>query len=1591
MGLLGDIGDGISGGLNKGLGYGEHLFDEGKKKAGEGVDWVTNKVGDGLDHVGLHDWADHVEDWGDGLASDLGATPGEQQLGQSDEPNELVHGDTGKIRDSAGHLTDFHSAFGKVATGMKKVDSSGWKGEGGDAFREEFGLHPAKWAQAAAACEAAAGALDAYAHTVTWAQGQAKEAIALYKKGVKASKEAVNAYNKKVDAYNAKVDANEDPGPEPDPFTDPGEADVKAARAKLAEARKQRNTAGSEAQGKIKAALAHAPAEPPPLTRLGDDFLDANMAVSTELTHVAGGVIKGTAGLVTFARGLDPMDPYNLTHPAAYLQNVSMTLSGLVSTAAHPERVVRTAVDGFKKDPSEFVGRLIPELVGTKGVGLVRGGLRLAVEDGVKEAAEQGLRTSARKAVEDGAEDVSRRPGEKVCAKDPVDVATGRMVLPSTDVSLPGVLPLILRRQFESSYRIGGWFGPTWSSTLDQRLEIDAQGVVHVGEDGVTLAYPHPAPGIPTLPAHGPRRPLDRTEDGYTVTDPESGQVLHFEDRGDGLALLEQLDDRNGNWIAFERDADGTPRAMAHSAGYRLRISTADGRVTALHLEGAAADGGDQELLRYGYTGGHLTTVTNSSGDPTRFGYDEHGRITSWTDTNDSHFDYTYDDQDRCTHQSGAAGHLRSSFTYSPVDPDTGEHTTTITDSLGHPTHYVVDAHCQVIAETDPLGATTRYQRDHRGRLLARTDPLGRTTSFHYDQAGDLVTVTRPDGRATRAEYNDLGLPTKVVNTDGTAIRQTYDEHGNRTSLTGPTGQSTRFTYNTAGHLTSVTDPLGSTTTVASDSAGLPLLVTDPLGATTRYQRDAFGRPTSITDPTGATARMTWTVEGHLARRTAPDGTAESWTYDGEGNCTSHSDPLGGVSRYEFTHFDLLAARTGPDGVRYEFGHDTELRLTNVTNPQGLTWSYTYDAAGRLAEETDFDDRTLAYTYDAAGQLASHTNALGHSVDYERNELGQVLRKNASGGATTTYAYDLTGHLAQATGPDGTTLTLLRDRHGHLRSETVDGRTLTYIYDDLGRRTARTTPAGATTTYAYDAAGRLTGMNASGRAIDLTYDAAGREQTRRVGGAIALNHTFDALGRLTEESVTAAGGRPVQRRAYTYRADGNITDIDDQLSGHHHYDLDTSGRVTTVHASDWTESYAYDEAGNQTHASWPAEHPGQAAVGTREYTGTRVTRAGRVRYEHDALGRTTLRRTTRLSRKPDTWHYEWDPENRLTQVTTPDGTRWRYTYDPLGRRTAKLRLAPDGETVAERVDFTWDGTTLCEQTTTSPALPAPVTLTWDHHGLRPLAQTERRATTTDVADAPQRDIDSRFFAIVTDLVGTPSELIDEQGDIAWRTRSTLWGTTAWTADSTTYTPLRFPGQYYDPESGLHYNYFRHYDPETARYLSPDPLGLAPAPNPITYVRNPHVWADPSGLSPCPKGEKSNPFEERADAERAAFDAAGVPYGTTPDAEWMVTGDKALKHAPGFVYSPDEAHWGNFRQYETDSGSRVVVEHTSDPAGTHFHAGKPKIDDTRNLVNFGWDNGRMMRPDGTSGYPSDMERYAKINKPGGDHHFFYVGK
>ncbi|WP_406330416.1 polymorphic toxin type 28 domain-containing protein [Streptomyces sp. NBC_00203] len=1042
----------------------------------------------------------------------------------------------------------------------------------------------------------------------------------------------------------------------------------------------------------------------------------------------------------------------------------------------------------------------------------------------------------------------------KKFVRDPIDVATGDMALPRVDVQLPGVLPLVLERTHLSSYRFGGWFGPSWASTLDQRVQADEDGFVYAAADGARLCFPRPdveanTPVLPETP--GSRLTLswdDEVDGAVRITDPDTGLIHVFHSpvaTADDAAVdlpLQHIQDRNGNRITIVYTEGDIPGAVVHSGGYHIALDRHPvlSRITGLRLiDPTGPDATGTTLLTFTYDEqGRLTEETNSSGLPMRYTYDADGRITSWTDRNGTTYWYAYDERGRVVATGGTGNALASTLAY-----DDGTRTTRVTDSLGHTRVYEHNESLRLIRETDPLGNITRQEWDDRQHLTAFIDQLGCTTEFRYDDLGDVIKVVRPDGHETTATYSAVGLIETVMDSDGSVWHQTYDERGNRVAVTEPSGATTRFTYNRSGHPVSITDVLGHTSSIRSNLAGLPLQIEDPLGAVTAYERDVFGHTTAITDPVGATTRLGWTIDGQPARRIMPDGGTESWEYDGEGNCTSHTSPTGSVTHFEYGHFDLLAARVDPNGVRYEYAHDTELRLTRVTNPAGRTWHYDFDPAGRLASETDFDGRTLSYTHDAAGRLASRTNALGQSIHFEHDALGQVLRKNAQG-RVTTYAYDSNGRLTHAACPD---LRLSRqfDGSGNLTAETVNGRTTTYTYDELGRRASRITPAGAVSTFTHDVADNLVELVTAGRTIGLEYDSAGREIARRIGEAVTMANAYDAVGRLTRQAVTSLGGQVIQKRSYAYRPDGYLEHLNDHLNGSRRFTLDVMGRVTDVRAAGWTEHYAYDETGNQTAAEWPVNHPGHEATGPRAYDGNRITRAGHVRYEHDAQGRITLRQKTRLSRKPDTWRYTWDVEDRLTAVVTPDGTVWRYLYDPLGRRIAKQRLGRDGTTVAEQVDFTWDSSTLCEQTTTVTTSPQQVTLTWDHDGMHPLAQSER---VTSVG-APQEEIDSRFFAIITDLVGSPTELLDEDGAIAWRTRSTLWGKTAWTTSSTTYTPLRFPGQYYDSETDLHYNYFRYYDPESARYLTPDPLGLLPAPNPNTYVHNPQTWTDPLGLAP----------------------------------------------------------------------------------------------------------------------------------------------
>jgi RHS repeat-associated protein len=104
-----------------------------------------------------------------------------------------------------------------------------------------------------------------------------------------------------------------------------------------------------------------------------------------------------------------------------------------------------------------------------------------------------------------------------------------------------------------------------------------------------------------------------------------------------------------------------------------------------------------------------------------------------------------------------------------------------------------------------------------------------------------------------------------------------------------------------------------------------------------------------------------------------------------------------------------------------------------------------------------------------------------------------------------------------------------------------------------------------------------------------------------------------------------------------------------------------------------------------------------------------------------------------------------------------------------------------------------------------------------------------------------------------DHLGTPQELTDHEGKVAWSAQYEAWGQAKEAISEAAYkagmrNPIRFQGQYLDEETGLFYNRYRYYDPNMGRYISRDPIGLLGSLNAHAYAPNPTEWVDPLGLS-----------------------------------------------------------------------------------------------------------------------------------------------
>ena len=186
--------------------------------------------------------------------------------------------------------------------------------------------------------------------------------------------------------------------------------------------------------------------------------------------------------------------------------------------------------------------------------------------------------------------------------------------------------------------------------------------------------------------------------------------------------------------------------------------------------------------------------------------------------------------------------------------------------------------------------------------------------------------------------------------------------------------------------------------------------------------------------------------------------------------------------------------------------------------------------------------------------------------------------------------------------------------------------------------------------------------------------------------------------------------------------------------------------------------------------------------------------------------------------------YTWDALNRLVKVEQAGAVVATYCYDSQNRRIRK--------SVGDRtIHYHYDMNNLLIAETLADGTPLR---DYFYLGGEPLALREYKTN-------------PGTYYFLNDHLGTPQQLVKPDGTVVWKAAYLPYGVAQMQLGTIT-NNLRFPGQYFDSETGLHYNWHRFYDPGTGRYISADPIGLAGGMNLYAYVQNDSVnWVDPWGL------------------------------------------------------------------------------------------------------------------------------------------------
>ncbi|SED38225.1 RHS repeat-associated core domain-containing protein [Pseudomonas migulae] len=1018
--------------------------------------------------------------------------------------------------------------------------------------------------------------------------------------------------------------------------------------------------------------------------------------------------------------------------------------------------------------------------------------------------------------------------------KCPVSMVTGEELLTLTDGSLDGVLSFDFTRLYRTSaVEIDCGLGFGWSHSLAHRLEIDGDNVIWIDHENRRTSFPLPTIERPAIHNSLSRAAIflgDEPEEMILAQAGDDTRFYHFIN-----GRLTTISDGYDNRLHVTRDRQERIKRLDNGAGRALLLRYERSHLVVVDYQvfvpSETLDEGwhtEQTLISYRYNERRqLIEATNAVGESERYDYDDQHVVLQRQLAGGASFFWEWERSGkaaRCVRHWASFAQMDARYVWDD------EGSVTVQNIDGSEEVYQHDDRARLVRKVELNGGEHLKAYDDKGRLIAEQDPLGAVTEYHYDEVGRLVALIPPEDEPTSYEYRNGFLHAQ---SRGNAV-WTYrrNAQGDVTEATDPDGHVTHYHYDEKGQLLSIRYPDSSRQAFVWNGLGQLVEETLPDGGQRRFAYDALGRRITGQDEHGAVTRYEWDAVGRLIQTTLPTGATRAFSYNAYGKITAERDELGRVTRYEYLDdLHLVSRRINADGTQLKYRYDnTQLLLTEIENESGEKYRLDYTPNGLIRQESGFDGQRTAYAYDLNGHLLEKTefgdDGSQRFTAYERDSAGRLLVKTLPDGIKVEYRYDSLGRLISVDDGHDHPLEFEYDPQDRLITEHQGWGTLRYGYDACGQLNRLRLPDGSKLDYHHEKGGALAAIDLNGARLTTHQFAFGREQQRQQGQLTSQYH-YDEQGRLQAHAINQSN-RPLYMRHYSYAVNGNLATIADSRHGQRSYYYDALNCLTRVRHTrdDPPETFAHDPAGNLL----MQDRPGVATV-----KGNRLLMQGDRHYDYDAFG--NLIRERRGTGQKLVTEYRYDCQHRLIGVTLPDGRCASYRYDAFGRRIAKT---VDGHTT----EFFWQGDNLVAESSREHYR----SYVYEPGTFRPLAMLDGKG--------PRKACP---FYYQLDHLGTPQELTDFGGEIVWSAKYNAYGKVthlAFGGGEQLNQPLRFQGQYFDVESGLHYNRHRYYDPEVGRYLTPDPVKLAGGLNQYRYALNPTGWVDPLGLSGnCPQSNK----------------------------------------------------------------------------------------------------------------------------------------